>query len=96
MQEFEWDDEKAASNLVKHGISFDDAKTVFADDAAFIRPDDKHSQTEERFFIIGLASIGHVLIVYFTKRGEKIRLISSRRANENEREKYTSAQFSRR
>jgi len=84
MLDFEWDTAKADNNLQKHGISFDEAKTVFRYEFAWIRYDTKHSQHEQRFLIIGLASIGQVLVNSYTLRGQNIRLISSRRANEKE------------
>ncbi|MCU0427836.1 MAG: BrnT family toxin [Candidatus Kapabacteria bacterium] len=85
---FEWHDEKAASNLKKHGISFEEAETVFGDEFALVNRDDKHSEIEERWLIIGTASIGYILIVSFTMRDHKTRIISVRRANEKEREQY--------
>jgi hypothetical protein len=85
---FEWHDEKAASNLKKHGISFEEAETVFGDEFALVNRDDKHSEIEERWLIIGTANIGYILTVSFTMRDHKTRIISARKANEKEREKY--------
>ncbi|TAE31142.1 MAG: BrnT family toxin [Candidatus Kapaibacterium sp.] len=85
---FEWHDEKAAKNLAKHGISFEEAETVFGDVFALVNRDDKHSAVEERWLIVGTASIGYILTVSYTMRDSKIRIISARRANEKEREPY--------
>ena len=86
---FEWDVQKARSNLSKHCISFELAITVFDDPFALIAPDDKHSVSEDREWIIGKSDSG-VLVVVFTKRerGKILRIISARRANKRERELY--------
>jgi uncharacterized protein len=87
---FEWDQRKAASNLVKHGITFEVAITAFDDPFALVAPDRSHSTTlEERRWLIGEADIG-VLVVVFTIRaaGDVYRIISARRANRTERRRY--------
>ncbi len=86
--EFDWDKNKAAANLVKHGISFDEAETVFADPlyVDFYNPD--YSYDEHRFLIIGESLQGRLLIVSYTERGEAIRLISAREVTPAERREY--------
>ncbi len=86
---FDWDLTKAESNRKKHGVSFDLAITVFDDPFALIAPDPKHSNVEEREWIIGVSDNG-VLVVVFTKRlqGRLYRVISARRANRRERKLY--------
>lgn len=84
---YQWDINKAASNLRKHSVDFADAVLVFADELA-ITTEDKRS-TEERFIIIGLDVLGRVLVVVYTWRESKIRLISARKAIRTERQQYT-------
>jgi uncharacterized DUF497 family protein len=89
---FEWDARKAAVNAVKHGVSFDDAVTVFLDVNAL--PDVQHSGAESRFRRLGRAADGRVLVVAYTLRRsghvEAIRLISARRASRRERAAYNA------
>jgi hypothetical protein len=85
---FEWDRNKATSNLDKHGVGFEEAETVFADDFSVTIPDPRHSFEEERFVISGTSSSGRLLVVSFTPRGDKIRLISAREATRSERRRY--------
>jgi len=87
---FEWDDKKAQKNFVTHGITFLDASTVFGDVKALRVFDVKHSQVEDRWLIIGKSVSGYILVVVYTERSPNIRIISARRANLNEREKYES------
>ena len=61
--EFEWDPKKAAANVAKHGIAFEDAATVFGDPLGRIVPDPRHSTEEERFALLGLSEHGHLLVV---------------------------------
>jgi uncharacterized DUF497 family protein len=86
---FEWDPKKAAANLVKHGVSFDEATTVFADPGALDGPDVGHSTGEARFLRVGRSILERVLVVAYTQRrgshGEAIRIISARRASRKER-----------
>ena len=86
--QFEWDEAKALANLLNHGISFEEAKTVFGDPFALTIFDDKHSLTEDRFIDIGFSTSGRLLIVVYTERGARIRLISSREATARERTYY--------
>jgi hypothetical protein len=89
---FEWDARKAAVNAVKHGVTFDDAVTVFLDAQALDGPDLTHSATEPRYLRLGRAADGRVLMVTYTIRRradvETIRLISARRASRRERAAY--------
>ncbi len=86
---FEWDRNKAATNIRKHGVSFDEASTVFDDPLAAIFDDLEHSALEARELIIGYAVTGRLLIVIFVERGEEaLRLISAREATRKERHDY--------
>ena len=85
---FEWDPEKAAANLAKHGVSFEEALTVFSDPLARIFDDEDHSIEEKREIIIGHSVKQHLLIVCFTARGTAIRLFSTRLATKRERQDY--------
>lgn len=85
---FEWDADKAQSNQSKHGVSFEDAVTVFGDPGAITIFDDDHSESEDRFVDIGRAETGDILVVVYSERDERIRLISSRKATAREREQY--------
>ncbi len=87
---FEWDTEKAESNLQKHGVSFDEAATVFFDPLSITIPDPLHSGEESRFVITGLSQLQNHLVVVHTERGERIRIISARPAVPSERKKYES------
>jgi uncharacterized protein len=86
--EFEWDETKAASNLKKHGVSFEDAKTVFDNPLALIFDDEAHSIDEQREIIIGHSQSNQLLLVCFTERPNAIRIISARLATRREREDY--------
>jgi uncharacterized DUF497 family protein len=85
---FEWDEPKAAANLAKHGVSFDDAKTVFDDPLYVDFYDPDHSADEPRYIIIGTSRQGRLLIVSYTERSVAIRLISARELTSTEREAY--------
>jgi uncharacterized DUF497 family protein len=91
---FEWDPRKAEANAVKHGISFDDAVTVFLDPEGLDGPDLQHSSAEARFRRLGRSADGRVLMIAYTIRrsgdAEAIRLISARRASRSERAAYAS------
>lgn len=87
---FEWDAEKAESNLQKHNVSFDEAATVFFDLLSVAIPDPLHSGEENRSVITGLSQQQRHLVVVHTDRGEKIRIISARPATPSERKKYES------
>ena len=86
--EFEWDEKKARTNSKKHGVSFDEASTVFADPLARTIHDPQHSDEEDRFVIVGESHRQTLLVVVFTDRRDKIRLISAREANRRERKDY--------
>lgn len=85
---FDWDDRKAASNLAKHGVSFEEAMSVFDDDDAKIRDDPDHSIAEHREIIIGFSDTDRLLFVSFTERGDMIRVISARVATDREEKFY--------
>jgi uncharacterized DUF497 family protein len=85
---FEWDPRKAAHNLGKHGVSFEEAQTVFDDDRLLVFSDPDHSFGEERLLIIGRSSRGRLLFVAYTERAEAVRLISAREATRRERKDY--------
>jgi hypothetical protein len=84
----EWDPEKAASNLAKHGVDFHEAGTVLDDPLSTTFPDPDHSVGEERFLTIGLSASGRILVVGHTDRGEAVRLITARPATPAERRFY--------
>lgn len=88
--EFEWDENKNNINKVKHGISFEEAKTVFYDDEAILFDDPDHSFEEDRFLILGLSKHENLCIVSHCCRGENdiIRIISARKATKNEAQIY--------
>ena len=81
---FEWDRRKAASNLSKHGVSFEEALTVFADPLARIFDDEDHSIEEQREIIIGHSIKGRLLVVCFAARGESVRIFSARKVTKRE------------
>jgi len=86
--QFEWDQLKAATNLKKHGVSFEEAKTVFDNPLAVIFDDEVHSIDESREIIIGHSQRNRLLLVVFTERSGSIRIISTRLATRKEREDY--------
>jgi uncharacterized protein len=86
--QFEWNNDKAASNLSKHGVSFEEAKTVFDDPLYVDFYDPDHSEEEERYLIVGQSNRGRLLIVSYTERRDSIRLISAREVTRTEREAY--------
>ena len=87
---FEWDTDKAAANVKKHKVSFDEAQTSFLDEDALVIEDPDHSDTEDRFILLGLSAALRVLFVCHCVReaGSLIRIISARRANRHEQEQY--------
>jgi uncharacterized protein len=85
---FEWDEVKAKANLKKHGVSFDEGKTIFNDPFLFTFADNEHPVNEERYINIGLSASGRVLILTHTERQDKIRIISCRKATVHERRFY--------
>jgi len=84
---FQFDPEKARSNLKKHDVSFADAEGVFYDPLA-IHKEDPHSKDEDRWIVVGMGNTNEILVVVYTLRGEEIRLISSRRATGREVKAY--------
>ena len=85
---FAWDEKKAATNLVKHGVSFEEAVTVFGDPLSDTFPDPDHSDNEQRFIIIGSSESGKILVVAHTDDEETVRIISAREATYGERKSY--------
>ena len=86
----EWDDLKAAANAKKHGVSFDEAKSVFVDERAKLISDPDHTDDEDRFVLLGLSSVLRLLLVCHCYRaeGNVIRIISARKASAHESKSY--------
>jgi len=87
---FEWDDRKAAANLLKHKVSFFEAVTIFDDPYVVVEPDLEHSVDQLRDIAIGFSIRERVLLVVYVEHNERIRLISARRVTPEERRKYES------
>ena len=85
---FEWDPEKADGNFQKHGVSFDEASTVFGDPLSLLMPDPDHSADEQRYVVLGVSAQQKLLVVAFAERPPNTRLISARRATRAERKRY--------
>ena len=85
---FEWDTNKARTNLKKHAVSFDEGVTIFNDPLIATMPDPDHSAQEVRYIAIGMSINGRLLVVIFTERNDKTRLISCRKATKAETEVY--------
>ena len=87
---FEWDERKAASNRRKHGVSFEEARSVFLDEDALQIPDPEHSDAEDRFVMLGLSNQLRILVVChcYRESDEVIRIISARKADRGERAQY--------
>ena len=87
---FAWDPRKDAENRRKHGLSFEEAQTVFADEHALLLDDPDHSATEERFILLGLSAAFRIVVVVhgYRDRDDTIRIISARRATKRERQRY--------
>ncbi len=85
---FEWDEFRAAKNPRKHGISFQEAASIFLDEFSLTFPDIAHSAREERFIEIGCSTSGQILVVVYTERRNNIRIISCRKATTVERKIY--------
>jgi uncharacterized protein len=86
--EFEWDPGKARLNLKEHRVSFDEAATVFRDPLSITIADPDHSDSEDRYIDIGMSHRGRLIVVSYTERKDKIRIISARRATRTERKSY--------
>ena len=91
--EFEWDPKKAADNLAKHEVSFQEAATVFDDPLSVTVPDPDHSFEESRVIIVGESRRGRLLIVSHAERGDRIRLVSARELTRTERSVYEEGNF---
>lgn len=85
---FEWDTSKAASNYAKHGVRFEAARGVFKDPFAIEQLDDRANYGEDRFILLGMESGGRLLVVVYTMRGDRIRIISARGAEPYEQREY--------
>ena len=85
---FEWDLNKAKNNFIKHKVSFEEAATIFYDPLAVMGANPDHSYREERMIKSGISSSGRLLVVSHTDRGDKIRIISARKAKRYERRIY--------
>lgn len=92
---FSWDETKAVINLQKHGVSFEEAKTVFDDPEALLIADPEHSETEDRFVILGISNSLRLLVVCHCYRGddEIIRIISARKATKSETLQYRRGSY---
>jgi uncharacterized protein len=90
--EFQWDPKKAASNLRKHGVSFDEATTVFGDPLAGTITDPEHSSDESRLVTLGQSAKGRLVVVVHADREEDVRIISARCATAGEKKKYAEGQ----
>jgi uncharacterized DUF497 family protein len=85
---FEWDEQKAGRNLIKHGVSFEEGVTVFGDPLSNTFPDPDHSLDERRFVIIGMSESGKILVVAHTDDEQIVRIISAREATYGEKKSY--------
>ena len=87
---FEWDEKKNKTNIEKHGISFEEASSVFQDEESLIISDENHSQEEDRFILIGFSFKANLLVVChcYREKDSIIRIISARKADRNERKQY--------
>ena len=90
---FEWADAKAKANERKHGVSFTEVMTVFADPLSLTGFDPDHSDDEDRYVTMGLSIAGRLLLVSHTDRGDKVRIISARMASRPERRDYEDGNF---
>lgn len=88
--QFEWDDEKSDHNLQKHGVSFEEAQTIFLDPNSQTYDDRLHSVEEPRYIDIGMSTRGRLLVVVYTERHHKIRIISSRLSTTQEAKRYAA------
>lgn len=85
---FEWDPVKAEANVRKHGVTFDEASTIFGDPLNLLMADPDHSRDEERYVLLGMSNRRRLLVVAFAERPPRTRLISARRATRQERRRY--------
>ena len=89
---FEWDPAKNASNRRKHGVTFEEAKSAFADEQGLVLDDPEHAELEERFILLGMSSSLRILVVChcYRRANSTIRIISARKANRSEQRQYDS------
>lgn len=85
---FEWDAEKARQNVDKHGISFEEVVTAFGDPLSVTVSDPDHSDSEERQLLLGMSRRSRLVVVAFTERGDRLRIITARLASRREKRKY--------
>lgn len=85
---FEWDERKAHANLKKHGVSFEEASTIFSDPLSVTIPDPLHSHDEDRFVTVGATTDSKILVVVHCDHGDRTRIISARQATPKERSDY--------
>jgi len=88
--DFEWDPDKASANVKKHGVDFSEAVTVFGDPLELTISDPDHSESEFRFVSLGTSASGHLLVVAYTEREGRTRIINAREATSQERKQYES------
>jgi len=93
---FEWDRKKAESNLTKHGVSFEEAMTVFGDTLSLTIADELHSAREQRWVLVGFSNRGRLVVVVHVERGVGIRIISAREATAKERKAYEGGDYEKR
>jgi uncharacterized DUF497 family protein len=91
--DFEWDEAKAESNERKHGVSFIEAMTVFADPLSLTGHDPDHSDDEDRYITMGLSAAERLLVISHAERGERVRLINARTATRREQKDYEDGNF---
>jgi uncharacterized DUF497 family protein len=91
--DFEWDPNKAARNVQKHGVTFEEAATVFRDDLSVTVPDPDHPIGEERFVTVGVSGQNRLLMIAHAERGNSIRIISARELTPRERRQYEEADW---
>lgn len=89
--QLEWNADKARQNAAKHGVTFEEAASVFGDPLELTIPDPNHSISEDRFVSVGTSEAGRLLVVGYTERGSKIRVIFARRATMREQHDYEEA-----
>jgi uncharacterized DUF497 family protein len=94
--EFEWDAERAVSNVAKHGVTFPEAMTVFGDPLELAIADPHHSEGEFRFLSMGRSAVGRLLVVAYTEREGRTRIINAREATSRERRQYESTRSPKR
>jgi len=91
---FEWDENKNRANRRKHGVSFEEAQSAFADEFGRLIPDPDHSQEEDRFILLGMSGLLRVLVVcHCYRHGDTIRIISAREADRSERTQYEGCKY---